>query len=116
MGWKPDHKRMKPVRVRQANAAEQRHWQRILEDGCLVCGMPAEIHHVVSDGYQRLLRDNRYVAPLCPAHHRLTARDPSGIKLSVEELGHLGFYQEYGIDLWAYAQREWLRSEERRAA
>jgi hypothetical protein len=115
MGWKPDHKRMKPVRVRPANAAEKRHHNRIAEMGCLVCKMPAEIHHVTSDGYQRLLRDHRYVAPLCPIHHRLTG---GGIRQSVEALGHLGFHQEYGIDLWAFAQAEWLNSQEleRRAA
>ena len=34
--------------------------------GCVVCGQPAQIHHVRQDASAR---DDRYVLPLCPAHH-----------------------------------------------
>lgn len=108
MGYSPDHKRMRPKRVRPANAAEKRHHDRLAAMGCLVCEMPAEIHHVHSDGFQRLLRDHRYVAPLCENHHRGT--------FGIHSLGHDEFATEYRIDLWEFAQAEWLKSQERRSA
>jgi hypothetical protein len=36
--------------------------------------------------------------------------------VSVEMLGHRGFYMEHGIDLMAEAERLWTESQERRAA
>lgn len=107
MGWKPDHKRMREKRVRPPNAAEERHISRLVEMGCLICGMDAEYHHIHSDGFQRLLRDHRYGAPLCPGHHRGNA--------GIHSLGHHAFTEQYGIDLWAWAQAEWLASERRAA-
>ena len=52
---------------------EREYYQRVVELGCLLCGRPAEIHHVKSLRYGTgigLRADNRLVIPLCPDHHR----------------------------------------------
>lgn len=87
---------------------------RIVEQGCLVCGAPATVHHVTASAYGgRVTRSHQRVAPLCPAHHQKVfdpkARDP----ISVEGLGHKGFARKYGINLLEWAEREWRRSCER---
>ena len=45
-----------------------KHLDKIAALGCLICGRPAEIHHVrmgVGMGQR-----GKEVVPLCPAHHR----------------------------------------------
>lgn len=103
MGAPVNHKRMKPKRVRPANAAEKRHHDRIAAIGCLVCQRPANVHHIHSDGYERQLRDHRYVAPLCWDHHQ----GPQGI----HAIGHFPFVEAYGIDLFTWSRVEWAKSE-----
>lgn len=78
--------------------------------GCLVCGSPATVHHVTgyADRPGRISRDHWLVVPLCPAHHQ---HDYG--KLSVERLGHQGFFECHGIDLYAEAMR---LADRRRAA
>ena len=70
------------------------------EQVCLVCGADPEVHHVTgyADRPGRISRSDWLVAPLCPYHHRCGVG--SG---SVEALGHQGFYEQYGIDLYAEA-------------
>jgi hypothetical protein len=96
--------------------AIQRHFARVAELGCIVCGAPCELHHVTAyaDRMGRISRSDERVVGLCPTHHRSGA--PGGFKQSVEALGHRGFFQEFGIDLLAEAQRLWNESQERRAA
>lgn len=94
---------MRRTPAKRASAAERRHMDRVAEMGCLVCGADAEVHHVHSDGYQRLTKTNRRVAPLCPWHHR---QGPD----AVHSLGHGGFTITHGIDLLAWADREWENS------
>ena len=87
------------------SAAEKRHMGRVAALGCLVCGAPATIHHVTgfADRMGRFSRSHRLVVPLAPEYH-LIQHDQMQI-MSVEALGHRGFYQEHGIDLLAEAQR-----------
>jgi hypothetical protein len=98
--------------------AIQRHFERVAALGCVVCGAPAELHHVTgySDRMGRITRSDTRVIGLCPTHHRVGAQ--GGFKQSVEALGHRGFFEEWGIDLLAEAERLWAESEEleRRAA
>lgn len=98
---------------------EQRHFDRVAELGCLVCGGEAEIHHVTghADRMGRLPRSNQLVTPLCPLHHRGVG-EKAPLFVSVQSLNHRGFYQEHGIDLLKEAQAFWEISEalERRAA
>lgn len=92
------------VKPRKApTAAERRHLGRIAAMGCLVCGREATVHHVTSDGYQRLSRTHERIVPLCPVHHMIQF----GPRESVEALGHAGFTATYGIDLLAVADRLW---------
>ena len=96
------------------NKAIRHHFSRVAELGCLVCGAPAEIHHVTAyaDRMGRISRSDERVVPLCPTHHRSGA--VGGYHKSVEALGHRGFYLIHGIDLYAEAERLW--NESRRAA
>lgn len=68
--------------------------------GCVVCKQPAEIHHETT---VTGLRDNRYLVPLCPFHHRIGVNS----KTSREALGVRGFEEEFGIDLAEHAIRQW---------
>lgn len=100
-----------PMKVKPrkaATAVERRHLHRVAAMGCLVCGEPSTVHHVTSDGYQRLTRTHERVTPLCPRHHMLQF----GPRESVEALGHAGFTATYGIDLLATADRLWAESQE----
>jgi len=78
---------------------------------CLVCGDAATVHHVTgyADRMGRFSRSHGLVVPLCPSHHQ-SCHDPHGT-LSVESLGHRGFYRKWGIDLLAEAERLWAESE-----
>lgn len=87
--------------MKRPTAAERRHIARIAEMGCLVCGGPATVHHVTSDGYKRITRSHLLVTPLCPVHHQIQ----HGPRESVEALGHAGFAKAYGVDLLAEAKR-----------
>lgn len=95
--------RYKPVELR-------RYHDWIASLGCLVCGSPATVHHVTgyADRPGRISRSDWLVVPLCPAHHQ---HDYG--KQSVERLGHQGFFECHGIDLFAEAMR---LADQRRAA
>lgn len=70
---------------------------------CVVCGEWATVHHVTgyADRMGRVSRSHMRVVPLCPTHHQIQ----HGPRESVEALGHRGFYETYGIDLMADAER-----------
>ena len=87
--------------------ADKARYDRIAALGCLVCGDPATIHHVTgyADRMGRFSRRNDRVVPLCPPHHLATHDPHARAAISVERLGHRGFYQEHGIDLLAEAMR-----------
>ncbi|ABD27459.1 hypothetical protein Saro_3024 [Novosphingobium aromaticivorans DSM 12444] len=100
-------------------AAEKRHMARVAEMPCLVSGRsPVTLHHVTgyADRMGRFARSHKLVVPLAPEYH-LIQHDPFQT-LSVEALGHRGFFEEWGIDLLAVAMRLWDESEqlERKAA
>jgi hypothetical protein len=97
---------------RATTAKERRHLHRVAEMPCLVCGSPSTVHHVTSDGYQRLTRTHERIVPLCPRHHMIQF----GPRESVEALGHAGFTATYGLDLLAIADQLWAESEMREAA
>ena len=47
--------------------AEREHLGLVAELGCIICGRPAECHHVAGQG----MRASHYeTIPLCPDHHR----------------------------------------------
>lgn len=103
---------LKRGRGKGPSAAEKRHWNSVAARGCAVCGGEAEIHHVsaYADRMGRLPRSNRLVAPLCPLHHRGVGECAS-MPVSVQTLGHRGFFAEHGIDLLSLAEMLWAASE-----
>lgn len=59
-----------------ATKAEQKHMQKVVELGCLVCrklgyfDTPAEIHHIKNNTGMGRKENNFCVIPLCANHHR----------------------------------------------
>lgn len=50
--------------------AEKQYLNRVSELGCMICKMPAEIHHIrTGQGHMRAKHSD--VIPLCPRHHRI---------------------------------------------
>jgi len=90
--------RIKPRRQRHPA-----HMARVALMPCLVCGATSEVHHVRTGNKGK---DDARVTPLCPTHHRSD--------IGFHGLGsERAFYQEYGIDLSAEAERIANESRER---
>jgi hypothetical protein len=90
---------LKPKRHYKPVAVDHYHdW--VAEQGCLVCGAAATVHHVTgyADRPGRFSRDHWLVTPLCPPHHQKVFDPSASDPVSVEGLGHQGFFQKYGID------------------
>ena len=49
--------------------AEQQWLSRVAELGCIICGRPAEIHHI-GNGAMGKRSDHFSALPLCEIHHR----------------------------------------------
>jgi len=96
-----------PRRKPGQTAEEKRHELRLREMPCINCGArPVSIHHVTATIHGgRLRRSERRIVPLCPACHQHDFG-----KLSVERLGHGGFYRVHGVDLYAESDRLWKES------
>jgi len=68
------------------------------------------LHHVSASIHGgRITRSHKLVTPLCPVHHQAVF-DSASMPVSVELLGHGGFYQEHGIDLLGVAERLWAET------
>ena len=50
---------------------EALHLSRVAELGCIICGMPAECHHIRSGVGMGKRSSHFEVLALCPTHHRL---------------------------------------------
>lgn len=90
--------------MKAPSATERKHMERVAQMPCLVCGTPlVTLHHVTgyADRAGRFARSHRWIVPLAPEYHLIQ----HGPKMSVEALGHRGFYREWGIDLLAVARR-----------
>lgn len=104
------HKRTKPKAGAPPNAEERAHIARVAAMPCLVCGRPSTVHHVTASRHGgRITRTHKRVVPLCPVHHQIQ----HGPEESVEALNHGGFFDRYGIDLLAVADRLWAAFEAR---
>ena len=51
---------------KQSTAAEKRYMCRVAELGCLICDMPANVHHIRT---QRI-KSHWLTVPLCRDHHQ----------------------------------------------
>lgn len=75
------------------NKAEKQHLSKVAELGCIICQMPAEIHHIRT-GMGIGQRNSHFnVIPLCPHHHR-TGGYPFAI-----HAGQKGFEEMFGTEL-----------------
>lgn len=85
----------------------ERYHDWVARQGCLVCGCEATVHHVTgyADKPGRLGRDDLLVVPLCPPHHQKVYDPKASDPISVEGLGHQGFYEKFGYDLLACAMQ-----------
>lgn len=97
------HGRMKAKAKAAPDPVERGHMDRLAAMGCLVCGSPASLHHVMKARGKVRRRDHRFVAPLCREHHQ---GDKGVHGLGSEE----SFKTLYGIDLAMWAETEWGRT------
>lgn len=112
-------KRSSPLNSRRRHkpACIKRYHDWVASMGCLVCGGAACVHHVTAyaDKPGRFSRDDWLVVPLCPPHHQKVFDPSASDPISVEGLGHQGFFDRYGIDLLAEAMA-FAETYQRRAA
>lgn len=55
---------------KKANQAEREHMGKVAELGCMICAMPACVHHITT-GVGMGQRASHYeTIPLCPTHHQ----------------------------------------------
>lgn len=107
------HTRTKPKAGAGPDALERKHMAWVASLRCLVCGKPATVHHVTgyADRPGRIARSHKRVVPLCPQHHQKVF-DPKGFDpVSVEGLGHQGFFNKHNIDLLKEAELLWKATE-----
>jgi len=98
MGAPVNHRRMKSPPPKQP-----RHMERVAAMGCIICGGPAEVHHVRTGNQGR---DDARVVPLCPFHHRDS-------RMGFHGLGsERAFYNEWGVSLSVVAERLAAESRE----
>ena len=50
--------------------SEKKHLERVASHGCIICCMPAEIHHLRTGQGMGKKANNYEVIGLCPTHHR----------------------------------------------
>ena len=98
------HVRIKPKAKAAPTAKEKRHMDRIASLGCLKCGKPASLHHLMKAPGKVRRRDHRFVVPLCRDHHQGDE--------GVHGLGsEAAFKERHGIDLIAWGVAAWEAAE-----
>jgi Recombination enhancement, RecA-dependent nuclease len=114
MGAPVNHKRMKPKAGAEPTADERRHMDRVAAMPCLVSGEQATVHHVTGSAHLmgRFRRSHQLIVPLAPRFHQKVFDPKASDPISVEGLGHRGFFDKYGIDLLAVAELLRLESVE----
>jgi len=74
-------------------AIERQHLGKVAAIGCIICRMPAEIHHVRSGMGMGQRNTNFNVIPLCHIHHRTGGH---GVALHA---GKKTFEEKFGTEL-----------------
>lgn len=100
------HVRVKP-RATGTTAEEALHLKTVRGLGCLICGAPANAHHVMHAPGKEKRRDHRFVVPLCPVHHQGDRKDGSVHGLGSEE----AFKAHWGVDLVQWSIAAWFYRE-----
>ena len=87
--------------AKRKTAAEHRHHDRVGQMPCIACGRwGVHVHHVVSNGYQRITRDHKLVLPLCPDCH-------TDGPYAVHKVSYDTFRDVMGVDQLPAAQALW---------
>lgn len=79
----------RPAGKQQPTAAEREHMGRVAALGCLLCGQPAEVHHIREGQGMAQRASNWLTVPLCPEHHRGNE--------GLHGLGERGFERRYRL-------------------
>lgn len=72
--------------------AEKQYINRVAELGCIICRMPAEIHHLRTGMGLGMRNDYKNAIPLCPIHHR------TGGHGVAYHAGRLAFEENFGSE------------------
>lgn len=116
MGWKTNHKRIKPRYNPVPNAAEARHKERVRALPCFGCGVfGVSAHHtLLTFPGKRWRRDHRCLLPVCWECHQ----GPDGIHGIGNEVEWLKSVERTEAEAVEYIKRLWAISEdeERKAA
>jgi hypothetical protein len=85
----------------------ERYHDWVAEQGCLVCSAAATLHHVTgyADKPGRFSRDNGWWFRFARRTTRKCFDPLASDPISVEGLGHQGFFEKYGIDLLSAAMQ-----------
>jgi hypothetical protein len=75
---------------RPINKRHKERFDALSRIGCIICGGPAEIHHLTGGGVGQKETHDRTI-PLCPEHHRTGGTAKIGFHHSPE-----AFESEYG--------------------
>lgn len=70
-------------------------------DYCLICGTPAEHHHIFKGVKQRKLSDeDGLIIPLCKEHHtgNMSVHNKKELNILVEIIGQLAWERDYVIN------------------
>lgn len=70
-------------------------------DYCLICGSPAEHHHIFKGNKQRKLSDeDGLIIPLCKEHHtgNMSVHNKKELNILVEIIGQLAFERQWIIN------------------
>ena len=70
-------------------------------DYCLICGTPAEHHHIFKGVKQRKLSDeDGLIIPLCKEHHtgNMSVHNKKELNILVEIIGQLAWERDYAIN------------------
>lgn len=68
---------------------------------CVICGKPAEMHHIFKGNKQRKLADeDSLIIPLCPEHHRgnMSVHMKREMNVLCEIAGQLAWERQYLIN------------------
>ena len=68
---------------------------------CVICGSPAEHHHIFKGNKQRkLCEQDQLIIPLCPEHHRgnMSVHNKKELNILVEIIGQLAYERQWLIE------------------
>lgn len=83
-------------------------------DYCLICGKPAESHHIFKGNKHRKLADeDKVIMPLCPEHHtgNMSVHMKREMNILCEIAGQLAWEKQYLIDKYL-SDEAWEESRE----